>query len=848
MRLAVDMQPCMTDSRDRGIGRYSLSLVEAIARQMPSSDALDILLDSVAQDRLTVARDAIRRRIPRGRLVHYSYPIGHSCTELSPALSACASLLRSRFVEAINPDVLLMCSALEFGGPFGSGFASDAIQGSPRAVVAYDVIPLLFPDRYLPQHHPYSAWYRHRLEQFAKFDLFLAISEASKRDLVEVLGVHTDRVVVIGAGLDNEFRDEGEVDRAGAAARLNAVGVTRPFVLTVGNADWRKNCIGSLEAFARLPEELRRTHQLVLTRVGDDVTSALAGRYRSIAPSVVVLGTVDETVLKDLYRASTVFFFPSLYEGFGLPVLEAMAYGSAVLSSDRASLPEVAHTDSSLFNPEDPVQASALLHRALTDSDFRRELVAGAQLHAFSFGWEKPALIAMDALRGLAADRRVARPPTVWRASDEDIALMASAVECTPTADAEVLRSGLESISRAGRRRVLVDVSEVVRLDANTGIQRVVRNYCSGLLRLADENGEFEVEPIYWTPEGIRYARSYSRERFGAKLPGDDDFVEVRRHDLAFMVDSSWWSPERFSQFHREVQERSGEVVWMVYDLVPVLTPQYCDPGMPPAFRAWLDYVVSTADGCICISAATESDLLAYAGDSNIERERLLWSRHVHLGSDLESGSQSAPSHAVLDLIHRSKSGGYAVALSTVEPRKRYDTILAAFNELRRRGGDMSLVIIGKQGWNVDALAREMREHPEYGKSLHWLESASDGDVKTLLESSCCLIQASALEGFGLAVVEAGSMGIPLFLSDISVFREIADGEATFFDVGDARGLADRLGDACARHSWIRPSSLRSATWAESTELLACALGVVPANTSCSAFDVSGAKRARTES
>lgn len=825
MRLAVDMQPCMTDSRERGIGRYSLGLVEAMARQLGQGDGLDLLLDGVDADRLSVARRVIRARVPTGRAVHYSYPQGLGCTELIPSLSACASLIKSRVVEAIDPDVLLACSAFEFGGAFGSGFSPEAMPGIPRAVIAHDLIPLIFPEHYLPDTHCHSDWYRRRTEEFAAFDLFLANSEATKRDLIEILGIPEDRIVVIGAGLDDEFRDEGEIDRRGAATRLASAGVTKPFVLTVGNADWRKNCIGALEAFARLPEELHRTHQLVLTRVGDDVTSALSDRFRSIASSVVVLGTVDEATLKDLYRASTVFFFPSLYEGFGLPVLEAMAYGSAVLSSDRGSLPEVAFSRSSLFNPENHREASALLSRALTDFSFRKDLMVGAQQHAFSFGWEKPAGIALEALRKLCGRARAqSSAHSAWDPSRDEVALMASAVECSASGDVEALRGGLEAVANRGRRRVLVDVSEVVRLDANSGIQRVVRNYCAGLLRLAAETRQFDVEPIHWTPDGIRYARNYCRERFGVDLSGGDDLVDIRQHDLAFMVDSSWWSPDRFSQFHLDIQTRLGEVVWMVYDLVPVLTPQYCDPGMPPAFRAWLDYVIATADGCICISAATEADLLAYVADSHIARRIPLWSRHVHLGSDLESGASSEPDQAVVALVERLQRGRYAVALSTVEPRKRYDTILRAFENLWRDGHRLSLVIVGKQGWNVEALANELRGHAEYGRRLHWLESASDGDVKALLASSRCLIQASALEGFGLAVVEAGSMGVPLVLSDIPVFREIAGGEAAYFEVGDAGALASILANCSVGEARIRPSTLISLTWAESTERLASAL------------------------
>ncbi len=177
-----------------------------------------------------------------------------------------------------------------------------------------------------------------------------------------------------------------------------------------------------------------------------------------------------------------------------------------------------------------------------------------------------------------------------------------------------------------------------------------------------------------------------------------------------------------------------------------------------------------------------------------------------------------------MSLIDRCESVGYAVALSTVEPRKRYDTMLRAFEELWRNGHSLNLVIVGKQGWNVEALARELREHAEYGRRLHWFESASDGDVRALLASSSCLIQASALEGFGLAVVEAGSMGVPLVLSDIPVFREIAAGEATYFNVGDHESLARCLEEAHTLRSFRRPCGLEAMTWRQSTEKLASAL------------------------
>ena len=102
----------------------------------------------------------------------------------------------------------------------------------------------------------------------------------------------------------------------------------------VGNGDWRKNTIGAVHAFADLPDELRRQHQLVLTQVGDDVrVGSSKENIANFGMMCSVLGKVSEGTLAALYCACRVFFFPSFYEGFGLPVLEALANGVPTLSS-----------------------------------------------------------------------------------------------------------------------------------------------------------------------------------------------------------------------------------------------------------------------------------------------------------------------------------------------------------------------------------------------------------------------------------------------------------------------------------------------------------------------------------
>lgn len=820
MKLAIDLQSCQTDSRDRGIGRYVMSLTSHIVADAATQDEVVLLLDSVDEGRLKDLRGQLRRQNTQAPTATFGYPAVANFTDMHPTLSNLAGLLKSKLVVSTDADVLLVTSFFEQGSIFTSEYDWDALN-IPKAVIAYDLIPKIFPERYLPEGNILSELYLHKLEKFKKFDLFLAISEATKRDLINYLEIDPDRIVVIGAGLDTEILAEDECPHAEQDALLASMGIAGDYVLMVGNADWRKNSMGALKAFAALPEKIRNQYQLVFTRIGEDVNSALSGNFRHVADRVVVAGNVSEKALRLLYRRCKVFLFPSFYEGFGLPVLEAMALGAPVLTSNLGALPEVVPNAVGMFDPRNGDELTQILQCALEDQDFRETLLAGAQEHAHSFLWDKCSVKAMEALRDLVPHHRQAADSALrWDPSSQEIECMAEAVLFTQAIGGESkLRSALESIVLASHRRILVDITEVVRLDARTGIQRVVRNYCAGLIQLAADL-PFTVEPIIWTDEGVIHARSFSREHLGAACEGDDGCVEVMPNDIVFMVDSSWWLPRRFEAFHRKVRAEGGEIIWMVYDLVPILTPQFCDPGMPPLFREWLDYVSETADGCICISRATQIDYERYL-DAAPQHASRTWTKVVHLGSDLESKKLVAPSEFVQKIVSDLNGVPWAVALGTIEPRKDYRTILKAFEQLWAEGIDMALVIIGKKGWSVEELAKEIQSHKENGRRLFWLEKATDGDVQYVLEHAGALIQASLAEGFGLPIVEAGSKGLPLLLSDIPVFHEIAGSEAMYFPVQDHAALARLLAESA---QWLHPVRIRTLTWQESTKLLASTL------------------------
>lgn len=813
MRIVIDLLACQTDSRDRGIGRYAFGLVEALAKLLNESDELIIALDNVDAIRTRDVRHKLRANNVRAKVVSIEYPAA-APTDFSPNLVKAASLLRTEFFRALNPDVLLISSFFEAGTAHTTEIDFARLAPIKTAVVAYDLIPLRFSDYYLPPENLRTTWYHNKAVQFSRFDCYLAISKATKTDLIDFLDITEQRISVIDAGLDNAFR---KCLPNPDVSVLREHGIVLPYVLNVGNADWRKNSIGALHAFALLPDDIRRSHQLVFVQVGEDVTDALANDYRHLSSQVIVTGKVSEAVLAQLYLNCRVFFFPSYCEGFGLPVIEAMATGAAVLSSSGGALAEVIHHQDALFDPADAQTASGLLCRTLKDKNFHDHLLENAREHALSYSWENCAQKALTALR------RVAAPSShrEWEPSKNDISVLADAIPLAAKSEA-ALRHALQAIAAAGKRRVLIDITEIVRLDARSGIQRVVRNYVRHLHAISkQQDAGFIVEPICWTIEGMRYARQYVRTHLDCDCPGPDAELHVQCNDIAFMADSSWWTPERYDAFHSEIHAVGGEVVWMVYDLVPVYWPQCCDPGMPPAFRAWLDWMLRTADGCICISEATRQDLLRYAEETLPPGTRIPWSRGLHLGSDAEPGKATLPTGAADQALGQLGERPWALALSTVEPRKDYGTILGAYEFLWSQGSDIGLVIVGKQGWNVEALATRIRNHKENGKRLFWLEKASDGDVGILMEKAGALIQASIAEGYGLAVAEAGQRGIPLILSDLPVFREIAGDGATYFPAGNLQTLAEKLAVSLNSGMPSRLVPLATMNWKQSSaELL----------------------------
>jgi alpha-1,3-rhamnosyl/mannosyltransferase len=210
----------------------------------------------------------------------------------------------------------------------------------------------------------------------------MAISEATRRDLVEHYPAAADKTTVVPLAADDRFRP-------GDAARHP--GPDGPFVLVVGTLEPRKNLPRLIEAFAGLDPALRERYRLVLAGANGWQTDETFASIAEHENEITTLGYVSDDDLAALYRAAELVCYPSLYEGFGLPVLEAMQSGTAVLTSSTSSMPEVGGDAARYVDPLDVDDIRAGLEQLLADADERERLARLGRERSESFSWERTA-------------------------------------------------------------------------------------------------------------------------------------------------------------------------------------------------------------------------------------------------------------------------------------------------------------------------------------------------------------------------------------------------------------------------------------------------------------------------
>lgn len=370
------------------------------------------------------------------------------------------------------------------------------------------------------------------------------------------------------------------------------------------------------------------------------------------------------------------------------------------------------------------------------------------------------------------------------------------------------------------RKQLLVDVSELYHRDARTGIQRVVRNILAELQR-ATPTG-YDICPVYGAQgQGFHYTGKFHPA--GTACANDGQAVAAGPGDIFLGLDLAAHLFPQAEQHLQAFRLEGAQVFYVVYDLIPLRQPHYTVPGIGDAFDVWLRALGRSVDGLLCISNAVAQDVVAWLQEKQpgMPQPHIT---HFHLGADIEQAphSQMLPPEAAA-VLERIQARPSFLMVGTIEPRKGHAQVLAAFDLLWAQGVPANLVLVGKRGWMVEELTQQLRQHPESGRRLFWLEGINDAYLEALYAASTCLIAASYCEGFGLPLIEAAQHRLSVIARDIPVFREVAGEYAFYFDAAAPEDLAralERWLALYAKGQHPRSDAMPWLTWAQSAQQL----------------------------
>lgn len=812
MRIVLDLQAIQSPpNRSRGIGRAYRSLVREIILQRGDHEILVIisgLLYDYAEDIWQQLSDILP--IDNFHVWHGIADVSwHQARQdkVSAHYRHINTILYQAFLADLKPDVVLF-------GNFCDGYNDACLLPKsaggykiPFVMVCHDLIPLVYPQMYDDRSgNGFIDFYREHLAHLKNADHIFAFSNSVKNDIIRFLDCPAGEITMTSLGFT--MLPEATLTSSQVQDVCTKYNIKKPFILYVSAQDPRKNHVGVIEAFARLDSGLRDAYQIVfagssfidegrrLYDVADENNLPRSALSVAIHPT-------DED-LQVLYKLAHLGIFPSLYEGFGLGILESMAFGLPVIASNTSAMPEVMGRPDTLFDPADIDDMAAKIAQGLTDDTFRTNLTRYGLEHVEKWDWAVCGQRAIAALEKVHADDCAPWRPEGFSARQWAIeqigALPISAIsevdaETALAYAATAIELTYPTPPPVRQRRIFIDVSQFIHFDFNTGIQRVIK--CI-VIEMAMQLKDIELVLVYSRTDDIGYyhARNLQDHLLTGKsrLPPEQestDRITFASGDVLFHSELTmpWVIRQHF--YLQELRRVGVRMIFLVYDLIPINYQSYAGGGLGKTMMlSWLSCLLQ-GDKLISISAATEDEvrhcIVEYGLPYRSEVE-LDW---FHLGGDFhkyihpDTMKKRAKTSQVLENfrqeeISRLKGKINFLMVGTIEPRKNHVEMLKTIDVLWSKGFDVNLVVVGKVGWLDEQQLRYLQQHDELGHRFFFFNDVSDDQLNELYALSSCLLYFSKIEGFGLPLIEAAQHELPIIVRDLPIFREIC-GEYAFY-------------------------------------------------------------------
>ncbi len=397
MKLLIDMQSIQAGSAKGGIGRYSLNLLEYMIKNNRNIEFSLLLNGCLSMDYYEYLTTLVSKE---NIYNFYGFKQTQEKFEENKTRSEISQLIRELVISLINPDLVFVTSLVE-------GYLDNVVVSIGKifptqrsCVILYDLIPYVQQKKYLSNPLAKKHYFE-KIEQLSKAALILSISEYSKKEGLEFLD--TKNIVNISSGVNEKFK-KVLVTNDEKNQLKEKYSLEENIILYVSSYDVRKNQSSLIEAFSLLSKDIKEKYQLVLIGNGSkNIIDTLKKQTidLGVENNVKFLGFISDDDLLKIYSISSLFIFPSLFEGFGLPALEAMRCEIPTIGSESTSITEVINMKEALFNPTNINQISDLILKSLTNENFKVKLLQNAKEQSKKFSWDITANIALDNLLSL---------------------------------------------------------------------------------------------------------------------------------------------------------------------------------------------------------------------------------------------------------------------------------------------------------------------------------------------------------------------------------------------------------------------------------------------------------------
>ena len=745
MRIVIDMQGAQTESRFRGIGRYTMSLTKEITRQAGSHDIWLVL-----NERFPDAADAIKSEfkglIPERHILTFNIPVSVSNRPDNIWRIRTAELLREAFIANLNPDIVYVTSLFEGWGDEAVVSIGSLETVGKTAVTLYDLIPFLNQETYLTDQIS-QDYYFYKIKSLKKANLLLSISEYARQEGINSLNLPPERVVNISTAANAIFRPI-HFNSHEKKSLFKRYGITKPFIMYTGSFDPRKNLSRMLEAFSLLPAAILNNHQLLIAgKASQDVQYQLRAQSKKfgIINHVIIADYVPDEDLVALYNTTALFVLPSLHEGFGLPALEAMACGAPVIGSNTTSIPEVIGCKDALFDPTKVKFIAERIVKVLNDEGLRNFLCEHGLEQSKNFCWKISARRVLDAFENIVPQSVTDRLSFIpvnknhhnklidsiasiisqdWvRATDQDLIDIARSIWDNEKTVDQALRACL--LGKKIRWRLEGSFHDSYSLSLlNRETARALTALGHEVALWSSNNPGFYLPPknalLTYLSSNPDIARMYE---YANQLAQKDANVVSRNIYPPYVSDMRG----RINLLHHYAWEESG-------------------------FPAeWVNNFNESLQGITCLSTFVEKVLIDNGVNIPLSTS----------GCGVDHWERVEPDTS----FHINARGFRFLHVSSCFPRKGADILLDAYGSVFNDSEDVSLIIktFNNPHNQIHEWLAERKKKNRYFPHVIIIEDElTDSQLKSLYQQCHVLVGPSRGEGFGLPFAEAMLSGLPV--------------------------------------------------------------------------------------